>query len=71
MVTSKTKRLIQDSWHRYRLAWGNFKSDRHKSKRTLRAEISDLLGYGHFTKKDYIKIKDMIYDIAKKNAGFE
>ena len=65
------KQLLQDSWHRYRLSWGNYKSDKYKSKRIVRGEITDLLHLGSFSKAQLVEIKDLIYNMAKKNAGFE
>jgi hypothetical protein len=64
MKTTKKQRLIQDSIHRYKLSWGNFKSDRWKSYYTLRAEVADLMAIRKFSKKELIEIKNFIKKIA-------
>ena len=53
-----------DGLTRYKHEWGNYKSDKHKSKRILSAEISDIMSFGEFSKTDLIDIKDFAYSIA-------
>ena len=55
-----------DKKHRYLYEWGNYKSDRNKTKRILGQEIGDILSYGEFSKKDLIAIKDLC-----KTLGFD
>ena len=71
MSKSKLIRLRQDAWHRYRLEWGNYKSDKHKTKRILRQEIDDLFRCAHYTKAELIELKNMMVERGRKNAGFE
>ncbi len=53
------QRLIDDGKNWYRRMWGNYKSDKHKSYRTLRCECDDLLRI-NLSKKQLIEIKDFI-----------
>ena len=55
-----------DSYWRYCLEWGNFKSDKYKRKAWLRGEIRDILIFGSFTKKDLISIKNHIKEVGFK-----
>ncbi len=57
---TKAQSLRHDRYWRYRSAWGNFKSDNHKTKRTLRQQIEDALFYGTFTKDDLKMIKTVV-----------
>ena len=54
------------SYHRYEIQWGNFKSDKYKSMKTLRAEIKDILHLAKFSKADLVLIKDFV-----KEKGFK
>jgi hypothetical protein len=56
----KFKMMNEQAKAWYRQVWGNFKSDKWKSIKTLRSEISDLLSIGNLSKKQLIKIKDFI-----------
>ncbi len=56
--TSKKEQLKQDNIHRYRQQWGNYKSDKYKTKKLLKEEIRDVLVYGEFSKDTLIIIKD-------------
>lgn len=59
-MKTKNQRLNSDRYHQYKLSWRNYKSDKHKSKKILRSQISDLFTYGTFTKEELIEIKDAI-----------
>lgn len=55
--------MKEDINHRYNLDWGNFKSDKWKSKTILMLEIGDILRYLLWltnTKKELIEIKDYL-----------
>jgi hypothetical protein len=51
---------------KYDNEWGNYKSDKHKSKSILREEIRSILISGKFTKKELIKIKNYMLDTTIK-----
>ncbi len=55
------------SFHRYDLMWGNYKSDKYKSKKILRAEISNILHLGKFSKAELKLIKDLVKEKGFKN----
>lgn len=44
----------------YKKRWGNYKSDKYKSKGLLQSEISFIMAHGEFTKQDLIAIRDFI-----------
>jgi hypothetical protein len=46
------------SYHRYELEWGNYKSDKYKTKKILKEEIRDILLLGKFSKQDLLDIKN-------------
>lgn len=54
----------EDNKSRYIQEWGNYKSDKYKSKSTLREEIRDILVLGEFSKEELIKIKDVVKHLA-------
>ena len=60
------KSLREKGFQRYVDEWGNYKSDLHKSKKTLRQEIIGILIHGTFNKIDLIDIRDFA-----KGLGFE
>lgn len=54
------------SYHRYKIRWGNYKSDDHKSRKILKEEIRDILTLGKFSKAALKAIKE-----TAKEKGFE
>jgi len=64
---TKTKKLRRDGWFRYSDNWGNYRSDKHKSKRILSSEIASIMVHANFTKKELIEIRDYV----KKKAFSE
>ena len=67
MIYTKRQRLNQDCHFRYQRMWGNYKSDKWKSKILQRAEIKDLLALGDFTKQELIEIKEFVLERAFTN----
>ena len=65
---SKRERLIVDSLFRYNQNWGNYKSDKWKSKRTLKSQIAELLSLGNFSKRDLINIKEFAESKVHANS---
>jgi hypothetical protein len=65
-MISKAKQLMHDSYFRYKESWGNYKSDKHKSKRILKQEIISILVHGSFTRQELILIKNLAKDKAFK-----
>ena len=59
-----SKSLKEKGYQRYIDDWGNYKSDKHKSKRILSSEIKDILSFGSFTKVDLIDIRDSVKGLA-------
>ena len=55
----------EKGFQRYIDEWGNYKSDLHKSKKTLRQEIIDILIQGSYNRIDLIDIRDFA-----KGLGF-
>lgn len=51
----------------YKDLWGNYKSDRHKTKGVLKEKIRDLLVHAPLNKFNLIQIKSLILEIAKGN----
>jgi hypothetical protein len=51
-------------YQRYIDQWGNYKSDKHKSKRLMRSEIIDILVHGSFNNIDLIDIRDFAKGLA-------
>jgi len=45
---------------RYLEEFGNYKSDKHKSKRLLKYEVSFLLTHTNLSKKSLIEIRDLL-----------
>ena len=52
------------AWRRYKESWGNYRSDKWKSKRILKTEISDIMSLGSFNKEDLINIKEFIIGLG-------
>ena len=55
------------SWenkNNYNRRWGNYKSDKHKSKGILKEQIRTILTLGEFSKEELIKIKDTLEHLA-------
>lgn len=50
----------------YEELWGNYKSDKWKTKGILRAEITNMLSIFHFTKDEMKEIKNKILEITKR-----
>lgn len=63
--------LKRASWSNYQQSWGNYKSDAHKSKRTLKSQISYIMSLGYFTKDELIKIKNLLEKIGFKEFIFK
>lgn len=45
---------------RYQEDWGNYESDKYKSRSILKQEIASIMVHGEFTKTDLIAIRDLI-----------
>lgn len=61
---SKKKSYIEQNWFQYSSSWGNYKSDKYKSKGILKEEIRSLLVYGEYSKSELIEIRDLMKDMA-------
>lgn len=59
-----SKSLREKGFQSYVDEWGNYKTDLHKLKKTLRQEIIDILVYGTFNKIDLIDIRDFAKGLA-------
>jgi hypothetical protein len=57
---------LMEGFERYKYYWGNFKSDKYKSKKTLKTEIRDILYLGTYSRNRLIKLKE----ITKEFGGF-
>lgn len=53
----------------YDIEWGNYKSDKHKTKKTLKVQIRDILSYGTFTKKELMRIKEILETVGFKHTN--
>ncbi len=51
---------------RYEKDWGNYQSDKYKSRSILKQEISSIMVHGEFTKDDLIAIRNFT-----KNKGLK
>jgi len=55
---------------RYRLSWSNYESDKWKTKRTIKYQISQLLSLGPFSKSELIQIKDFMEEIINRKGKY-
>lgn len=60
--TTKKGNRNKDHYHRYKLEWGNYQTDKYKTKKILRQEIGDLLRCIDLPKADLIEIKELIHE---------
>ena len=52
-----TNEMRRSGFKAYLKDWGNYKSDVNKTKGIMRSQISDIMFYGSFTKKDLMIIR--------------
>jgi hypothetical protein len=62
----RTKQRKEDSRRWHQSNWGNYKSDKWKSKAIMREEIRSLLIHGDYTKDQLIEIRDFLQERAWK-----
>ncbi len=58
MKPTQEQRYRQDNWSCYQASWGNYESDKHKSRSILKEEIRDILVHGTYNKASLIVLKD-------------
>ena len=57
------------SYHRYKIRWGNYKSDDYKSRKVLKEEIRDILTLGKFSVEELVNIKNYTKGKGFKECG--
>ena len=60
----KKERIRISERARYKERWGNYFSDKWKTRRVLRSEIIDMMRIFTFSKKELTEIKNRIHEIT-------